>query len=408
MAFTEIPTSQAFKKACGRTGPRSLFKRKTDLGPIFTALTQAEPQRLNPTMPAGLTVLRDVRKACIAWLTANVNVARASKPAVQDLCRIVQEKLTDLIEQNFGGRKMALPNKPTLKDVVNRVRDVRGSAPGDVGRRLDETYWIEKILPDHLGKGVVGQAFMEWKTQQAATRLNIQDWLTYVYVPECEDDPYGIYFKDNTKRNMKGIAKIKGAQGVKYCDAEERKGYVLHITGGTVTDAGGDTYDTSEESTVFSGKGWAIFVMGPDDTVYANSHKADEFHHSSFLAGGTVKCGGEIQIDRGVILKITPKTGHYKAGPGELKYFLEFCQKNGVRLRDVEVCPNPFDHDKQWSPGDAVLLAGGFKPTAEHLSAAEAARKMPQRPTRPVPKPPRQQGVKDLIGKWENIAKQNS
>jgi hypothetical protein len=406
MAFKEIPTSQEFKKACGRTGPRSLFKRKADLEPIFAALTHAEPHRTNPTAPAGVTALRGVRKACIAWLATNASVTRASKPHVQDLCRIVQQKITAVIEQTYGGRKMALPDKPKLKDVVNRLRDVQGHAPGDVGKRLDESYWIEKILPTHLGKGVVGRAFTEWKTEQATTRLNIEDWLTYVFVPECEDDPYGTYFAN--RKMQPGIAKMKAGQGVKYCDAEERKAYVIHITGGTVTDAGGDTYDTSEESTVFSGKGWAIFVMAPDDTLYANSHKADEFHHSSFLAGGTVTCGGEIKIESGAIRNITPKTGHYKAGAGELKYFLEFCQKNGVRLRDVQVCPNPFAEIKEWFAGDAVLLAGGNKPTAEHLSAAEAARKMPPRPTRPVPLPPRQQGVKDLIGKWENIAKQNS
>jgi len=40
-----------------------------------------------------------------------------------------------------------------------------------------------------------------------------------------------------------------------------------------VVDAANDVYDTTEESTVFSGKGWAPFVMAPDDTLNASSHK---------------------------------------------------------------------------------------------------------------------------------------
>ena len=66
---------------------------------------------------------------------------------------------------------------------------------------------------------------------------------------------------------------------------------------------------------------------------------------------------------------MTPKTGHYQAGPAELKYFLLFCQKNGVALKEMQVCPDPFDQKKKWFPGDEVLLAGGKEPTPDNIAA---------------------------------------
>jgi hypothetical protein len=414
MAFTEIPSEQEFKKACGRTGIRAKFKRKNDLGPIFTALSQAAPFRTRRDVPA-IAPLRAVRKACCQWIGVNQSVARASGPKVKDLCAIVSSTITGIVESTYGGVRLALPAKPTLKDVGKRVMDMRGGAVGDVGRTLEESYWIEKALPGHLGKGAVAAAFGEWKNLHG-TKLNFDNWLKHIYVPECQDDEFGSYLM-----NRKGglAAKIEAKRkndagreltGVEYCTEEERDAYVISIQNGSVVDLGGDTYDTGEESTVFSGKGWAIFVMAPDGTLYANSHVADRFHHSSFLAGGPIKCAGEIEVKEGVITSVTPKTGHYKAGAAELEYFLQFCRDKGVRLQDVRVCAKPFDSDKKWYPGDAVLLAKGEEPTAQHIKDAEALRRMPPKPTRPVPQPPgkgavQPGNVKNLINKWENIGK---
>jgi len=407
MAFAEIPTQQEFKEACGRTGVRALFKTKNDFDLIFRALSEAEPHRKSLLLTA-IPPLRKVRKACCAWIAANEGVIRVSAPKVRDLCDVVHKTINRIVESTYGGRRLALPQKPTLKDVVKRVMEVKGTV-GPVGRTLDENYWIEKILPQHLGKGVVGAAFTEWKKNETQTRLNIADWLEQVYVPECEDDPFGKYIANRMQRLGK---KISDGKGVKYCDEQERKSYVIRITVGKVQDAHGDIYDTTEESTVFSGKGWAIFVMAPDDTLYAHSHKADEFHHSSFLAGAPIKSAGEIQIKARTILKVTPKTGHYQAGPAELKYFLLFCQKNGVALKEMQVCPDPFDQKKKWFPGDEVLLAGGKEPTPDNIAAEKKVVPVVKvavpvvKGVPPVVKsaPP---GVKGLINKWEDmIAKQ--
>lgn len=395
----------------------ALFKTKKDIEPIFVALAEAEPHRKSGLL-AAIPALRKIRKACCTWMAANQAVVRVSAPKVKDLCDVVHKTINEIVERTYGGRRLGLPQKPTLQDLVKRVMEVRGTVGGQVGRTLDESYWIEKILPQHLGKGKVGAAFNEWKEAGPKTRLNIADWLEQVYVPECEDDPFGVYL-----RNRRGDLgkKISDGKGVKYCDAVERMSYVINIEKGIVKDVNGNIYDTSGQSTVFSGKGWAIFVMAPNDTLYANSHKADEFHHSSFLSGAPIKCAGEIKIEKGKIAKVTPKTGHYKAEAAELNYFLQFCQKNGVDLRNVQVCPEPFKEPKKWFPGDQVLLAGGKEPTPQNIAAARrkiappVVKVAPPNPKvipfvvkAPSPAAPvAPQGVKGRIDMWEErIAKQ--
>ena len=122
---------------------------------------------------------------------------------------------------------------------------------------------MKKALPRHLGKQTIGAAFQEWEKKEGwkkgGTGLNFEMWMTHIYVPECQDDEMGVYLP----RRRLGLAdKIVNSDGVEYLSPADRADYVIAIDGGKVTDARDDTYDTSEESTVFSGKGWAIFVAG--------------------------------------------------------------------------------------------------------------------------------------------------
>lgn len=77
----------------------------------------------------------------------------------------------------------------------------------------------------------------------------------------------------------------------------------------------GEPWSTRNGSTVFSGKGWQIFVFAPDGSLYIHDHLASEFHHTSFLGGGAVLAAGEIAVDDGWIRAITAKTGHYWTTP---------------------------------------------------------------------------------------------
>lgn len=56
---------------------------------------------------------------------------------------------------------------------------------------------------------------------------------------------------------------------------------------------------------------FGIWVQGPSGAFYANTHKIQRFHHSSFEAGNDVKAAGTWQVLNGRLEFITSLSGHY-------------------------------------------------------------------------------------------------
>lgn len=54
-------------------------------------------------------------------------------------------------------------------------------------------------------------------------------------------------------------------------DAEERKAYLTDCSEGKLYRKG-ELFSTKYEKTAHSGRGWVIFVIGPDDDLYCGSH----------------------------------------------------------------------------------------------------------------------------------------
>lgn len=80
------------------------------------------------------------------------------------------------------------------------------------------------------------------------------------------------------------------------CDAETRKLFQLSSSPSGMILRNHQPYSTEYESTLHSGKGYAIFVVGPDEKIYAATHIQQVFHHSSFLANGAVLAAGELRM----------------------------------------------------------------------------------------------------------------
>lgn len=97
--------------------------------------------------------------------------------------------------------------------------------------------------------------------------------------------------------------------------------------------------DTLEQgiSTIFSGKGWGIWVMDPQDNVYCGSHVKGSLQHSSFLAGGNVKGAGEWQVVKGEVVYITGKSGHYRCDLDQLADAMRTMQSQGLSFARAKV-----------------------------------------------------------------------
>lgn len=331
-----IPTVDQFKSLTGRTGIGRVFKTKSDFDQIKEALRWANNSGGSPN--ALLGAIRELRRACIAWLQANIGQNRASQTPVQTLLRDANSELIRITNGLYAGAQASSNNAVPIKSVPNLPFGLQltGKDVRRVGNQLDAGL-AKETQSRHWGPGVAArmqQAYTQY-TQNSGT-LSIGAFADRIYLINMEDDPSGIYLGVvQANVNVREIT-----EGVKYCTEEERKSYAINIQGGMLLDAEGALYDTAGRETHFSGHGWAIFVLGFDNTLYSNTHLVNIFHHSSFFAGEPVQCGGEICCIAGKIRYLTNKTGHYKSGKFEFYRLLSFLSYQGVNLTNVLAAPD--------------------------------------------------------------------
>lgn len=162
--------------------------------------------------------------------------------------------------------------------LVRSPDDFRKTAHDDKG---SENMWLEVLDPYHRHGFDLSALYQKWLAAPGRKSF----WET-IGTPEEDEVSY-----------------FRGELGV------------VRFAGNRVVAGDGELYSTRDGSTVESGRGWQIFVVSPDGTLYIHDHAASEFHHTSFLGGGAVMAAGEIVVDQGVIRCLTAKTGHYWTTP---------------------------------------------------------------------------------------------
>jgi hypothetical protein len=119
-------------------------------------------------------------------------------------------------------------------------------------------------------------------------------------------------------------------------DQKSREIYRTTCDSGTLT-RNLKPFDTSYDKTLHSGSGYAIFVVGPDQDLYAGSHIGGVFHHSNFLREGAVMAAGEIKTDgNGQITELSSKSGHYRPTDKENRFMLNFFKDRGADLSKLK------------------------------------------------------------------------
>lgn len=127
-------------------------------------------------------------------------------------------------------------------------------------------------------------------------------------------------------------------RAVQYLSSVERQSYRLRVENGVVFDAHGRHFDTAGASTLLSGAGRAIFVMGPEGDLYASNYQRQGlFHHSTFFAGAPIAAAGELVVDNGRIILATDLSRHYAPPPEHLDQCLRVLEHRGVRVDLVEL-----------------------------------------------------------------------
>ena len=115
----------------------------------------------------------------------------------------------------------------------------------------------------------------------------------------------------------------------------DRRIYLITCHSGVLL-RNGFPFDTSFEKTLFSGNGYAIFVIGSDESMYAGTHIVNVFHHSSFLGGSAVRTAGEMKtLPNGTVVELSNKSGHYRPVIAQNRYMLMYFKNRGVDLSKI-------------------------------------------------------------------------
>lgn len=198
----------------------------------------------------------------------------------------------------------------------------------------NDKYMMEKLDPRHRMGDLLLVCLNEYDRRKP--HLPFFEWIASVPEFELMKLFVGVRARGAPDTLMPSVVKAF-VQGVAYLDGKTRRSYVISFRNGRMYQ-NDVLFDTANHSTCFSGVGWAIYVLSPDDRkkFYAASHKFGLFHHSSFLQGNPVTCAGELQVQQGRLVTLTPKTGHYRTPPDNFRRCIE-------HLRDVRhIAPHSY------------------------------------------------------------------
>ncbi len=220
---------------------------------------------------------------------------------------------------------------------------------------LSGNYALEKKDPKHRMGDLLGVCFDVYKKGHPADLdgHHFYEWLdglsdldrvfmisNHGLVRQGKLDPVS---NIDSRTNIKPSMVKAFMKGVAYLDRVGRKNHRVKFVAGTAM-LNDQELSTSEMQTVLSGKGFAIWVMSEKGKMYVGSHIKGMLHHSSFLAGADVMCGGEIKAHMGKIAYLSAKTGHYRA----------LSTHFACALRVLETCVDNLDAIKiaAWKPPD--------------------------------------------------------
>lgn len=130
---------------------------------------------------------------------------------------------------------------------------------------------------------------------------------------------------------------------VQYLDAGSRDEYRVFVAGGCVQKIvfHPENQDhpfkmlpaSTKDFSSHDKPGMACFVINSRGELYIASHAEDEFHHSSFMAGGDLIFSGEIRInDRGQVEGITAYSGHYQPDIKAMYRCYQLLKQRGLDL----------------------------------------------------------------------------
>ena len=122
-----------------------------------------------------------------------------------------------------------------------------------------------------------------------------------------------------------------------FLDAQKRAGHRVIISGGAFK-KDGENFDTSQMHS-HDKPGFAAFTLNANGelSVFTHNRMRDRIAHSSMNAGVPVVAAGEIQIEDGVLKKITTHSGHYRPSLFNVYRLLEHFSQSGIDISQAKI-----------------------------------------------------------------------
>lgn len=271
---------------------------------IWTTATTYNELQSRGTREQKVQVLQDLLMMVGYWVTARP--PHPSKPL-----KTTNEDRWDALKQvaEQAGREAAQLG----------VRFLRAPADARDIANARRSYWLEFLDSHHRPGYELSRLFEEWLENPDA-RNGSKDFWEYIGAPLKQDLKVEYLLPSNAEKFR----------------VEFRNG-LLYSVDPAAGNADQVPFSTQGLTTVFSGKGWGIFVVDMKGQLYINSHLHGTFHHSTFLAGGAVQSAGEIVADAGLVRVVTCKSGHYEPTREQMRRFVEIfpqCPGKAIILPD--------------------------------------------------------------------------
>ncbi|KAM7264423.1 hypothetical protein ACFE04_002106 [Oxalis oulophora] len=201
---------------------------------------------------------------------------------------------------------------------MNASKVGKGLSKDAKAQKLAFQHWIEAIDPRHRYGHSLHFYYEEWcKTNSGQPFF------------------YWLDLGDGKDLDLKECPRSKlREQCIKYLGPQEREAYeYVFYQGKIISKQIGHFLDTNRDSK----KAKWIFVMSTSKKLYVGEKKKGLFHHSSFLAGGATIAAGRLEAENGLLLSISPYSGHYRPTDDSFECFLSFLKENGVNLTGVQI-----------------------------------------------------------------------
>ena len=209
--------------------------------------------------------------------------------------------------ESFSKRLMAIEAKRHWVRAADKIRSLTNGKKlinkvGFTGVTLTPPYWQEMLLPEHPSQIGYESAFEEWKDDQS-TKLPFEEWIK----------ERGLSFPS-----------------VRYFQENDRTEFAVAMKEGKLMRQNGEPLFTAEDE--------FIFVIGPDQVMYAYEKKVGNQHHSSAFSGEAIISGGTIKTDaEGKIIELSNMSGHYKPNRQNLLDTLQILKQRDVDLSGVKL-----------------------------------------------------------------------